>query len=61
MLSGLKFDLFMGSFFLWRVVTCARFRESVICISNLKRSPMKPYTLLVCATIVLASSTVLKI
>ena len=28
MLTGLKFDLFIGSF-LWREVTCARFRESV--------------------------------
>ena len=26
--EGLKFDLFIGSFFLWREVTCGRFRES---------------------------------
>ena len=28
MLTGLKFDLLMRSLFLWRGVTCARFRES---------------------------------
>ena len=35
MLTGLKFDLFIGTFFLWRGVTCARFRETVkvnVCI-----------------------------
>ena len=28
MLTGLKFDLFMGSFFSWIGITCVRFRES---------------------------------